>query len=217
MSETEMVLVGGGGAYVWRPWKVLGVAVAGLLVIAGGALALFGGDAAESPAVATGGGDPSSTGPLDTTAERGPGADRLLPGSSPTSRVPSPDEPTPEDPWPVSGTEDTPPSTTVDSDGSISPALLRGGISFFAAFAVGFAFRTFVRIALIFVGIWAISLFLLAQAGWLTVHWVEIDGAFKAWASGIGDQFESFGRFVTGSLPSTGLAGLGLYTGLKRG
>jgi uncharacterized membrane protein (Fun14 family) len=205
-----------GARYVWRPWKIGVVAAGILLAAAGGAMALFTGPD-EAPSAVVAGGEAVSPEPLDTSIAGGPDGDRLLPGSSPPMPGPTPDSaPTGDEPE-VSGSGDTTTPAADAGDGTLSPALLRGGISFLAAFTVGYAFRMFVRIALLFVGIWAISLFALAQAGWLTVHWDEIDVAFRAWASGVGDQFQSFGRFIRGSLPSAGLAGLGLYTGLKRG
>ncbi|MHC5066723.1 MAG: FUN14 domain-containing protein, partial [Planctomycetota bacterium] len=104
-----------------------------------------------------------------------------------------------------------------DSDGAWSPALIRGGISFFAAFCLAFAFRTFLRLALVFIGIWAASLFFLDHLGWIEVHWTVIDQAFRDMTANIGRQFESVRTLVTGSLPSAGLAGLGLFTGFKKG
>ena len=82
-------------------------------------------------------------------------------------------------------------------------------------FIVAFALRAFLRIGAVFVGIWALSIFVLAYLGWVEVHWDQIDAAFKGVTSNIGEQFQSFQTFVTGSLPSTGLAVAGLLAGFK--
>jgi uncharacterized membrane protein (Fun14 family) len=104
---------------------------------------------------------------------------------------------------------------TKEKAGTFSPALLRGGVSFFVAFCLAFALRAFLRIGAIFVGIWALSLFVLSYAGWVEVRWDLIDTAFKNMTTNIGEQFQSFQTFVTGSLPSTGLAVAGLLAGFK--
>lgn len=103
------------------------------------------------------------------------------------------------------------------SDGTWSPALLRGGLSFFVAFCLAFAFRQFMRIALIFVGVWAASLFLLQHLGWVEVHWDLIEQQFDNMGSKVTEQLKSAKTFITGSLPSAGMAGLGLFTGFRKG
>jgi uncharacterized membrane protein (Fun14 family) len=210
-------------AYAWRPWKIAGIALAGLLVVAGGVLTLLGGFGSSSPEstnVAGGEGGTSSGGiraPLGTGGETG-GAESLLPGGIPVPSEGPREEPgeTPPGETPPGETETAPVPTGEGGGIEWSPALLRGGVSFFVAFAVAFAFRAFVRIGLIFVGIWAATLFLLARIGWVEVHWDIIDVWFQARVAGLSDEFESFGRFITGSLPSASMAGLGLFTGLRR-
>lgn len=178
--------------YAWKRWKVAAVVLAGLLVAAGGILAL------ASPGA---GGEP---GPAPAGAGGSAGAARGF-------------GPVPHPPPGPSGDEELPGGTEPASSASPwSPALLRGGISFFVGLAVAFAFRTFLKLALLFAGIWAASLILLAQLGWVEVRWDLIDGAFAGWTRNLGAQFESFATLLTGSLPSAGMAALGLYTGFRR-
>ncbi len=183
--------------YVWKPWKIGAVAVAALLLVAGGAMALFGGGDA-SPAKVN---ESAGTGSFGGAGEI-PGA-RGFSGSGGVSTT------TVE---PVTETADDGSAT-----GLLSPALVRGGISFFAAFAVAFALRSFVKLFVIFAGVWVASLFFLASLGWIEVHWTLIDDQFMSWTQGLGAQFQSISSFITGSLPSAGLAGLGLVAGLKKG
>jgi uncharacterized membrane protein (Fun14 family) len=176
-------------SYRWKPWKIAVISFAGLLVVAGGVATMVVGGGEPAPgvdAVGTGEG-PAGGYPVARGYTGGTG-----PGSDAQSGVE----------WQV-GEEPS-------SDGAVSPALLRGGISFFVAF------RSFLRIGAIFVGIWALSIFILAYAGWVEVHWDKIDRHFIDWTHRLGDQFASFKTFITGSLPSTGLAGLGLFTGFKK-
>lgn len=181
--------------YIWKPWKIAAVAVAALLLVGGGALALFG-SSDPTPTV-----NRSAT---DSVGEAGtvPGAKGFAgSGGVSTSTI----ETTAESPSDEPG------------ESLLSPALVRGGISFFAAFAVAFALRSFLKIFIIFAGIWAASLFFLSSIGWVEVHWTIIDDSFVGFTKTLGAQFESISSFITGSLPSAGLAGLGLVAGLKKG
>ncbi|MCU0726478.1 MAG: FUN14 domain-containing protein [Planctomycetes bacterium] len=173
--------------YRWRPWKVLLFVLAGVFVAAGGVLALGGKE--EAPAAPRA----APVSPVEF-----PGV-RSLVGSDP-----------------VLNPSAAAPTTAAAPDDSLSPAFLRGGLSFFVAFAVAFAFRIFVKLAMFFVGLWLASLFLLSSAGYIEIHWQAIDASFTSWAGSVGRQFESFRTFIQGSLPSAGLAGLGLLAGFRR-
>ena len=203
MSETET-----SPGYVWRPWKVVGMVAACLLVVAGGVLALTDGEneAVITEGVSSAGGEGSNS-----TGERVsiPGARGLGSGLPPIS---TPDVVPGETPAPETPTG----GESVDVENAWSPALLRGGLSFLVGFAVAYAARAFLKIAIFFLGVWAASLFLLSSLGWIEVHWSLIDVAFEGWSSHVGAQFESVKTFITGSLPSAGMAGLGLVTGIRR-
>jgi uncharacterized membrane protein (Fun14 family) len=192
-------------AFEWTRWKIVTFSIAGVLVLGGALLAFAGGGAAGDPdlsSVATGPGGMGTT-PGDGNA--------LLPGT-----LPGPEPGPGETPEPAPGETAVPAPADGESGISYSPAMLRGGISFFAAFALAFAFRSFLKLALILVGIWFGVMFYLSWLGWIEVRWDVMDAAFQSMASGLGDQFQSVQSFVTGSLPSAGMAGLGLYTGFRR-
>jgi uncharacterized membrane protein (Fun14 family) len=103
-------------------------------------------------------------------------------------------------------------------DGGIdwATALTKGGISFFAAFCLAYAFRSFLKLAIVFIGVLAAVMFLFSYFGWIEVHWDLIDSTFKSGAGKLGGQLSSVESFVTGSLPSAGLASAGLFTGFKK-
>ncbi|MBN2491247.1 MAG: hypothetical protein JXQ29_10415 [Planctomycetes bacterium] len=198
MSSSESGSASAGGkktlkGYQWKPWKVVCVAVAALFLVAGVALALTssgGGGGQDGAQVGPIGGAVGASGPVKGL---GSGTSTTLPGGI---QIGFEDDPSSSDAW--------------------SPALLRGGISFFLAFCLAFALRAFLRLGAIFIGLWALSLFVLSYVGWVDVHWDVIDEHFMGWTHSVGEQFQSFQKFITGSLPSATLAGLGLLAGFKR-
>lgn len=97
-----------------------------------------------------------------------------------------------------------------------SPALLRGGFGFFLGFCIGYAIRMFIRMAAIAVGINFLVIALFNYLGWVDVRWDTMTDQLDLWFSNFREQFDSFQAFLLGSLPSTALGGLGLFTGLKR-
>lgn len=196
MSDPKPATTPTGGKktrYQWKPWKIGLVVFAGLLVLAGGALGIM---------AASGGGPGESA--TTTAGVGGPGGSEVK-GFGGTVGTTGGGNVTVE----FGGSENQ------EEAGTYSPALLRGGVSFFVAFCLAFALRAFLRIGAIFVGIWALSVFVLAYLGWVEVHWDQIDAAFKGVTTNIGEQFQTFQTFVTGSLPSTGLAVAGLLAGFK--
>ena len=183
--------------YTWKPWKIVSIAVALLLVVAGGLINVASGGTEETPVASA----PAGRTPTGGSALV-PGA-AILPGGGPSS---TPDGEPPAEAAPEPAADDNP----------LSPAMLRGGLSFFVGLAVAFALRSFLKIGLFFLGLWLITLFLLAQAGWVEIHWDLMDDSFARMTSRVGEQFESMRTFITGSLPSAGMAGLGLVTGLRK-
>ena len=99
---------------------------------------------------------------------------------------------------------------------SWSAGFTRMGLSFFVAFAIGLALRTFLRVTLIFVGVLALLMIGLEYIAFITINWETIDESWNGFASRIGDDFEHLATAVTGRLPQAGLGGLGLVAGLKK-
>lgn len=108
------------------------------------------------------------------------------------------------------------PSAGTAAEPAWSEAFFRFGFSFFIGFAVGYAFRAFLKLVMIFAGILAICLFLLSYYGFVKVEWGAMDAAFNQFGGAIKGQMGAFKTFITGSLPNAGLAGLGLFTGFKK-
>lgn len=182
--------------YRFSRWKLVLLACAGVLVVVGSILRLTATD-----------GDPHVT------------------------RVPSTVEPNPNGPGPESafaprsgsGPVDWPPSSPSDADSdptpaaaTWSPAFLRGGFGFFMGFCIGFAMRLFVRMAAVVIGFNLLAIAWFSYLGWVDVRWDIVQAQLDGWFTGLRDEFASFQAFLAGSLPSTALGGLGLFTGLKR-
>ena len=98
-----------------------------------------------------------------------------------------------------------------------SGAMLRGGAGVLLGMAVGYAFRMFLRLAMVVVGGIAICFLIFNHLGWIQVDWESI----RSHMSGLGDtlerEFKSFQDFVGGVIPSLGLTGIGAFFGFKRG
>jgi len=97
-----------------------------------------------------------------------------------------------------------------------SPSMVRGGFSMFIGFAIGYAIRAFLRLAIIIVGAFFLVLTLMAWAGWVEIHWTVIEGQFNHMISNLETQFASFKAFLMGSIPSAGLGAAGLASGLRQ-
>jgi uncharacterized membrane protein (Fun14 family) len=96
-----------------------------------------------------------------------------------------------------------------------SPVLFKTGFSFFIAFTIGFALRSFLRIALVAVGLLALAVFGLQYAGLLNVDWAAMSERWDGLLAWLGPQVSSFQAFITGQLPSAATATAGLYAGWR--
>lgn len=97
-----------------------------------------------------------------------------------------------------------------------SPTLVKGGFGLLVGFCVGYALRTFAKLAALFFGLVFLAILLLSWGGLVTVHWDKMSDGFDHLVGAMKGQFQSFKAFLQGSLPTAGLSGLGLFTGLKR-
>lgn len=98
-----------------------------------------------------------------------------------------------------------------------APFFVKGGFSFLIAFCVGLALRVFFKGTALVVGAIALALFGLQQVGWVTVDWNAMSDWWDQISGKVLAKTEGFRGFMTGNLPSAGLASLGLFTGFKKG
>ena len=97
-----------------------------------------------------------------------------------------------------------------------SPAFLKGGLGFFVAFILGFALQAFARLFALFLGLFFLGILGLSSMGWVTIEWQIAQEQFMTFPAVLSQQFSGFESFLQGSLPSVGMAGLGLFAGLKK-
>ena len=107
-------------------------------------------------------------------------------------------------------------STAEDQTEPASKGLFRIGFSFLAGFSIGTFLRAVLKLAVIVLGFWLLTTFLLAYAGLMTVEWDQIDTLWIQFTESIQGEWGSFQSFMLGSLPAAGLAATGLIIGLKR-
>ena len=104
-----------------------------------------------------------------------------------------------------------------DGDSKWAPIFLRFGFSFFVGYALGFAARSVLKLALLFAGLFAALLFGFDAMGFVEVKWHAMGGAFDTLLEKVSSEAGSVKGLLTGRLPSGGLAMLGLWAGFRRG
>jgi uncharacterized membrane protein (Fun14 family) len=170
-------------------WKKVLLTVAGFLLVAGGALQVF----------------------ALTRGDKGPEGGKVVsdhknltglePGAGFLERGDRPDPPAAEE------------KTSLEE---WSPALMKGGLSFILGFCIGYAVRTFFKVSAVVIGLVALAIFGLSYAGVLNVDWQQIQQGFDRVVAAVKEQASGFQSFITGSLPSAGLAAMGIFTGFKK-
>lgn len=94
--------------------------------------------------------------------------------------------------------------------------LMKLGFSFVVGFCIAYAVMVFAKLAAIAGGILLLALFGLQYAGIIDVNWHTLQAQFNTiivWLQPTGSNFRAF---ITGNLPSSGLAAMGVLTGLKK-
>jgi uncharacterized membrane protein (Fun14 family) len=94
--------------------------------------------------------------------------------------------------------------------------VFRLGFSFLAGFCMGSFVRSTLKVAAIAFGFWLFLTFVLAQYDIVRVDWQAMSGLWDRFSGNVQQEWGSFQRFMTGSLPAAGLAVTGLAIGLKR-
>ena len=175
--------------------------VAAILMMVGGAVIAFTVDRPETPA-ATAASRSAST----------PSGGGLLGNSFGESRpvAPTPSAGTATDAKPEGGNEDA------LGLHDLSPFMLKGGFGLFIGFAMGFAVRAFLRLAMVIVGFYCLLLTMMAYLGWVEVHWNLMENQFTQFTTLLSSQLQSFKSFLTGAIPALGMTAGGFLVGLRR-
>jgi uncharacterized membrane protein (Fun14 family) len=178
-------------------WKWLAVSVSAALVILGGVAFLLEDESAPAPGTA---GSQQTTGAGRAGSLDDAGGAGFVEGFPRSGQEPGSGEP---------GTDES-------GDGAWSAGMFRLGFSFFAGACIGYAVRKFLKLSMLVTGILLLAIFGLSYSGLVTVDWKSIDEIFRDLVSRIGDESGRFRTFITGSLPSAAMAGLGLVVGFKK-
>jgi len=147
--------------------------------------------------------------------ERRPPPDRsLVPETRPIPPYTPPYGRKEPSPWPRPESEPAPEDPS--SASQWSPSLIKGGFSFFAAFCIGLALRTFAKLSLFVFGVVFLVLSGLSYGGYIEVHWERIGAQFDSLAATFRNGVGDFKSFFQGSLPSTAMAGVGFLAGVRK-
>ena len=98
-----------------------------------------------------------------------------------------------------------------------SPVMFRWGFSFFVGFCIAYALRTFFKVSAVAIGLVLLALFGLSYAGVVHVDWTAMQRHYDSVTRYLAGQWSSLRQFVTGSLPASAMAALGLVVGFKKG
>ena len=108
--------------------------------------------------------------------------------------------------------------TTVEAPAtSASPALFRFGASYLAGFFLGWFCRKSLKITLLLGGAAAIVIFFLQRTGRIDLEWSAIQAHLSQSLAWLHGELGALKHFVTGYLPSTGAALVGIFMGARRG
>jgi uncharacterized membrane protein (Fun14 family) len=99
----------------------------------------------------------------------------------------------------------------------VSPVCIAGGVSFFAGLAIGSVLRIFFKIALAIAGVGFLAVFGLSYLNVIPpIDWKTVDQKAGQVVGQVQEKAQGFLNDSFVSLPSAGLAGAGLVSGLKR-
>lgn len=97
-----------------------------------------------------------------------------------------------------------------------SPAIFRMGFSFFVGFAIAFALRSFLKLAVVALGFFFLALFGLQYAGLIEVHWSLMEERYHTLTDGLDEKVKAGSSVMFAYLPSAAAATAGLALGFIR-
>ena len=97
-----------------------------------------------------------------------------------------------------------------------SPLLTRLGFSFVVGFSIGYVLLILLRTTAFLAGLVLLALFGLQYLGVLYLDWQNIETSYQSVLSWVLPRAENFRDFITHNLSSSGMAAMGILTGLTR-
>lgn len=98
-----------------------------------------------------------------------------------------------------------------------SPAVARFGASFIAGFCVAYAFKKFIKVTAIVVGVLFIAIFAMKKAGMIDLDWAAMEDTINRSVAWLRGEAGAMKDFITGYLPSAASAAAGMFVGLRKG
>ncbi len=118
----------------------------------------------------------------------------------------------------VSSFSETTTGTTAEApSASPSPALFRFGASYLGGFFLGWFCRKSMKMGLLLGGAAAIVLFILQRSGKIDLDWQALQVHISQSLAWLHGELGALKTLVTGYLPSTGAALVGIFMGFRHG
>jgi uncharacterized membrane protein (Fun14 family) len=96
------------------------------------------------------------------------------------------------------------------------PSVFRMGFSFFVGFAIAFALRSFLKLAIAALGFFFLALFGLQYAGLVDVKWAAMSERYDTLSQSLETQAQGAWSSMSVLLPSAAAASAGLFAGFWR-
>jgi uncharacterized membrane protein (Fun14 family) len=97
-----------------------------------------------------------------------------------------------------------------------SPALAKFGGSYLGGFLLGWAFRRFLRMAMMLAAVILTCIAALKATGWMDLDWASIETQISQGMRWLQGEAEGLKNLLAGFLPSAGAAGAGAFFGFRK-
>jgi uncharacterized membrane protein (Fun14 family) len=97
-----------------------------------------------------------------------------------------------------------------------SPTAAQIGASYLGGFLIGWAFRRFLKMAAMIVGVTLACMGALKATGWMNLDWASIETQISQAIQWLHGEAEGVKNLLTGFLPSAGAAGAGTFFGFRK-
>ncbi len=118
------------------------------------------------------------------------------------------------DPLAAGSTTQAPEDRLIDK---ASPAVARFGGCFIAGFCVAYAFKKFIKVTALLVGVFLIAMFALQKTGVIHMEWAWFESGIDRSVAWLKGEAGAMKDFIMGYLPSSASALAGMVVGMRRG
>ena len=97
-----------------------------------------------------------------------------------------------------------------------SPAVVGIGASYLAGFFIGWASRRFLRMAALITGALLACIAVLEETGWIDLDWTTVETQISHAIAATQQGAQGLKHILSGYLPSTGAAAVGMFFGFRK-